>query len=449
MAITGRIEKDNPVIFFTGNCQAQHLAAIFNNGGLAEAYAIGLDRGFLPSFRGKVAKYVDVEQAALIAKEAAGDGRLVIAAAQMNLNGADETLFSAADRIVQFPHLHAFVFRPSEAGVSSEDPEAIRKLFYHDLKTVDRCQSMAGCKFGYATAIREQFRIRPMFHSHLHPGSYLTSLLVEDIARQIGLEFYEKSRPVIAEILRSEGLNFITDHPVGDITLQTLGCQWPSYDLYRNMIMNDRAGNSEFMLSNRDALVKLFGHETIYLQALMNALSASGKFDEAKEVSRELEYRAPGYVKTWFNRIDVERKSGASDDVIYAILSDADEAFNHNRLALHLRSLVALRIGRPEAGLEAAMRYHSNAPDLSFSVRPLIRILSQLGRDDEAADILRTHCDTLASQERDRLLSALQDVPTILARLTASPATVTTAPKMSRLKIVVERLSSSWGRAIT
>lgn len=412
MGLTGRIEKDKPVVFFNGNCQAQYLAAVFAHSGLVESYAIGNDRGFLPSFGGKVARYLSEGEALAIAADARSEGRQVIAATQVVEKGPVDGRFEGADREIKFPHLQLNSINPTEHGARGKDD--IHRLFRSDVITMQRSQDAAGAtRFAYATLIHEQFRREPLFHTVLHPGALLSALLAEDVAIKVGLSFYEKLRPIIADIKATEGMNFVSDHPLSRESIQVLGCEWRWYEVYRHTVAASRSDDPEFVLGNKKALNEFFGHETVYWQALMRSHLAVGQFDEARHASRELEYRAPGYVRTWFNRIDLERKASANDDVIEVILNDAASALRHSRQSLHLRAIVAMRVMKPEAGLEAARRYHEASPDIPFSVRPLVRILARLERRKEAVDVLRSHCATLGAQDRSRLLNALQDVPQV------------------------------------
>src|ERR1044072_4214395 len=416
MRMIGPLAKQKPVVFFSGNCQAQYLAAVFAHSNLVESYAIGVDRGFLPSYGGETVRYLSDDAAGVVAAQARSESREVIAATQVSNGGPVDGGFSGADREIKFPFLAMKTINPGASG-SSGDRELMRRLVSDNIKTMLRTQKLAGTtRLDYAEVVQHQFRYWPLFHSFLHPGATLSAMLVEDVAAQIGGPVYEKMRPIIAEILSTEGMNFVSDHPMSKADLEAFGCQWPWYELYRYIVIGSRQDESEYVLGNARVLGELFGHETIYWQAIMRSHVTVGNFDEARAASRELEYRSPGYIRTWFNRIDLERKAGSGADAVDEIVNSATTALRNGRQSLHLKALAAMRVGEPERGLEAARQYHEAAPDILLSVRPLIRILVCLDRQNEAVNVLRSSSSMLSQPDRATLLASLRDVPQIVSK---------------------------------
>lgn len=407
--------KDKLVLLFDGNCQAHHLAAVFRATGLAEAYAIGRDRGFIPSFRGILCRYIDENDAHAFVENAKSAGKRVIQVAQSTQMASEKmrSFSGLLDGVVRFPHLQCMIMNPGTAGIKVGSTDQIKRLYDLDLKTIERCQIRAGSKTDYAGLVREKQVDAPLFHSALHGGALLTSLLVKEVASQIGVDQRWTMRRAIAEIGRTEGINFITNHPMEDSVLSTLGFQWQDYDAYRRMILTDRTGDHAFVIDNERMLRRRFGHETLYWQAIMRARVAAGNFRGALKVSRVLERLAPGSVMTWFNRIDCERRAGADERRIGEVLHHAARSFGDNRQLIHLKSLVSLRLGRASAALSDAQHYFDLSDDLVDAIKPLLRSLMALGEVGMAEAVVKERARAIQVTERRRLAAAISDLPHI------------------------------------
>ncbi|KQW62852.1 MULTISPECIES: hypothetical protein [unclassified Ensifer] len=407
------MSKDDLIILFDGNCQSHHLSAVFDATGVADCYTIGRDRGFIPSFRGVLTKYVEDDHAHAFVEQAKKSGKSVVQASQSSPMAAEKlhSFSSQLDGIVRFPHLQCLAYKPEDTGIKVDGPEQLKRLYDLDLKIIERCQVRAGSQVDFAGLVRERQVHAPMFHMTLHAGALITALLVKDLARQLGDSATETVSEAAGEIERTEGINFVTHHPLDDRVLSTLGFQWEGYDDYRKLILSMKSNEFEFVLNNEDKLKQRFGHETIFWQAMMRARTISGDFVGAFEASDVLQRRCPGSVMTWFDRVDCERKAGATVERIDEILETAEAVFNGSRQFLHLRALVKLRLGRADDSLQDAEAYFRSADELFDSIKPMLRTLLALGRVEEAKQALSDRAAAIQMTERRRLASAIRDLP--------------------------------------
>ena len=119
---------------------------------------------------------------------------------------------------------------------------------------------------------------------------------------------------------------------------------------------------------------------------------------------------------TWFDRVDCERKAGATVERIDEILEAAEAVFNGSRQFLHLRALVKLRLGKADAGLPDAAAYFKAADELFDSIKPMLRTLLALGRVDEAKRTLSERAALIQMTERRRLAASIQDLPQLASQ---------------------------------
>lgn len=321
------------VVVFRGNCQAHHLAAIFDSSGLCDAYVCEPDYGFLPSFRGKIAKFVSESEAVTLLLKAKGSGRPTYLAQQFTpMAVADLTVYQPiVDAIIGYPFVQfEAMLPPYHINVESK-PERIKRVYAADISGMRQSQIDAGTSIDYAGFVEENHPKRPLFHTHGHPGPELTAMLFKDIAEQIGFEDYAVIEKVEAELRSQEGLSFESGHPIPKVVRQALDFHWPeSYELYCKMIEAITARDWTWICDNAQELEAQFPQDTQRLVA--NALAGLdlGLTPELGAIFEELVHREPGY--TYFWRLLLEYNIASDRTRIPDTLKRAAEAIRNSPL---------------------------------------------------------------------------------------------------------------------
>lgn len=384
------MHRDTPLIIFDGNCQGQHLSAILSASGIGECYAIGQDLGFLPSHLGHPCRYIDEEAALELVRKAKEAGRTVIQGSQSTPTSdqADMSYTSLVDKVVRYPHLQFFALSPDEC-TSRFGPRATpKRVFEMDLSVMAICQTRSATDVDFVEFIRGAAHDRPLFHTSLHPGGELTALAVRSFARQLPNAKEADIERAATFLERSEGMNFMTYHPIAESVTDMLGFHWgESYRLY-SRLMNlrvredwDAIAAEEFTF--RDA----FPDDTwLWLTLTEFHLARKSRRDVELCYQKLLEL-SPGNLHFWLLGLNIY--STFSDrGAMEALMHRASCFFQGQRIYSQLMAYFYLHIGNAELAAPYAWDYHSRTPDRGDGLVPILLVLWHLSRHDDIRQII-------------------------------------------------------------
>lgn len=378
-----------PIVFLDGNCQGQFLAAVLNATGTAEAYFVGGDLGFVPSYNRQPCHYIDEAQAVTLITKARDSGRTIVQGTQASplSDGRDTSYTTLVSRVVRYPHLQCFAQAPEEFEKRYQRRRSPSKILALDLGTIGVCQKRAASKLDFAAFIEEHGRSRPLFHTPLHPGGELGAMLYADFARQLCPDDEALIAHVQGRLASREGINFTTDHPVPASVLDDLGFDWGSqYTLYTEALYQAREGRWTELLNDHGRLLSKFPHETQILAALARAAIQSGECGLAYCLIDELLDLSPGHIHYWLMAFSFYRSQGDERSVI-ATVDRAKAFFGTQRQFSHLLAWVLIeRLMFVEAE-HYARDYQARTPDRYDGLIPLMRVLISTDRPHEARSL--------------------------------------------------------------
>lgn len=381
-----------PLLIFTGNCQAQHLGAIVRASGVAEAVFLGADWGFMPSYRGRVCRFLhkDRAESELAAEKAAGRRLILVSQASPLAKRAPSALaFERTDRQVEFPALSFWAMAPHRFKARYHaDPEPARVLEL-DFDSARRCQDKAKFPVDVAGFIEREIRSRSLFHTVNHPSGPVLARLVEGLAEQLrdeldGGALLEAAKDVEGR----EGLNFLTDHPVSADLRRQLGLDWDgSYDVYAGMltaIRQKRWQDLETLLAGDAAQ---FSEDTQFWRGRCQLAEARSDDAVALPSLQKLLSLCPGVPGPWLlqARYLVRRKR---PDEALALLPRAKEFFEGAPTfhAIAVRILLMLRdMPAAEAHAREIWTQSSDSIDAVF---PLIDVLYRRKKSAEVESLV-------------------------------------------------------------
>jgi len=293
---------DKPLLVFDGNCQAQHLAAIFESSGAVETVHIGRDFGFLPAFSGIPCRMRPTYALADTIKAARIRGQTIVRCSQVSPRAeVEESLGQGVDHVVLFPEVRFYTLRPDSFRKTFNAPHvSVKRIFDFDTKNTTYSQKKAAFPIDLAFHIGEISQSRSGFHTQNHPTGEILALIADGIVRQLaGIVDGSSIAPTIADLRASEGLNFRTDHPVAAETLKALGFDWGGkYEIYRQMIALGKDKCWVEFDKNAGAFAE-FEDETIYWEYRVGASLFRNAFDEARSGAEVLLAKSPGSAKYW------------------------------------------------------------------------------------------------------------------------------------------------------
>ena len=369
-----------PLVIFDGNCQAHHLAAIFDASGLAEGWVNGADYGTAPAFRGRLARYADEATCIRLGREARRAGRPVIQATQstpwseMKLTAYTDEV----DQVVRFPYLHCGIYQRGENAPGKA--AALRRAYEADLEVVAQCQGAAGSRFDFAGFIAAEQASRPLFHMHVHPGPALMSALVSDLGSGLGCVDEIALGAVASEMAATEGINVWTQHPLPAGTRDALGFAWgEGYDAYGALIEDRARRDWPEIVRRRSERECVFAADTQFWCGLFDAGIGLGSIDLAREAFDEVVRRSPGVPELWaaMHGFDRARRPELVDRAV--------RVFAGSRLLYYVLSRTASQDGDHATALRLGHWHQEAAEDLDDGFVPLSLAFKAAGRMDEAA----------------------------------------------------------------
>lgn len=374
-----------PLLIFDGNCQAHHLAAIFAGSGLADAYCLGEDYGFVPSYRGCGAEYIDRAGALALVKYCKSVGRKTYQITQSTqMSSALEVEYSSfVDKIIKFPFLQQYAIAPGAfERVYKRRLEPPRVLDF-DLRLMQLCQEKAESSFDFASYVRENSKSKFLFNTESHPRGYLVSRLFADIARQIEAVEAGDILDVVLNLEDDEGINHVTVHPVSKDLRDALGYDWgATYERYIN-ILKARS------LASWGDVIKLIGSEreiwndTQLLLAAAQAYLSLGAQGGKGTLFRRLTELSPGFVGSWSLRNQYWRTVGNENELLECRI-DMRQALRRGRYYSQARAWIEIQNGNYAEALTFARDYLERTPDRADGVVAYAKALSLLGQAEQA-----------------------------------------------------------------
>ena len=393
------------LIIFDGNCQAHHLAAIFEASGLAECVVNGRDFGTIPAFRGKLARYADESTCLTLMTEAKAIGRICVQATQSTpWSDATLTLYSPlADHVVRFPYLHCNIYLGAREPVAGRN---YRRLYEADLDVIGLCQQYARSVFDFRGFIEAEQRHRPLFHMHVHPGAALVAALVRDVGRQIEAIDPREVDRVADEMARGEGINIFTQHPFAKSVLATLGFQWnAAYDSYAAMIDAYRRHDWPAIIAGHSRYETAFSNETQFWFPLFQAAVVTGHDALVAEAFERLTMLSPGFPELWVMMYGYKARCPQS------LLDRAQTVFAGQRLLDYVLCRAATLRGDHGNALMLGERFLAASPDLNDGFIPLMLALLGAGKTELARNCASQFLDASDELRRPEIEAIMANYP--------------------------------------
>jgi hypothetical protein len=381
--------SDLPLIVFDGNCQSQHLAAIFRGAGVAETFAIGGDLGFVPSFRSTACRYTTSEDAEARIRQAKADGRLTLQVTQSSpmSDGQEFSYTSAVDGVVRFPHTQFYAVKPDLFAATFRVRPSVQRMYDMDLRAIATCQKRAGSGTDFSELLATLAKTSPPFHSETHPGGIFTAEMVMDIGRRMPLPDLARLEDAAAQLRRTEGINHVTYHPVDAEILDELGFDWgDSYRMFRQMLIYASRENWAAIIGRYPQYLETCAEDSQFWQISARAFAHAEMRDEAAHAFGKLLERTPGSLHSWLLAIYFHLDAGERDQA-EALMARAFDFYQGQRGYSQLMAFVMLRMSNLQEAETHAREYLANTPDRSEGVLPLVKVLGVSGRTEEARNI--------------------------------------------------------------
>lgn len=405
--------RSAPLIIFDGNCQAHQLAAIFNASGLARAYCIGEDYGFVPSYRGIGASFLTREEATGLVKFAKSSGGRVYQASQTTqmqeyLTTEYTTL---VDDVIKFPFLQSYAIAPHEFDKVYRRNVEPNRLLGLDIQLMRVVQEKALATFDFAEFISNAGATRPLFNTQNHPRGELTANLFLEVCR--GVEGIRESdaEAVAFDLRTQEGINHITVHPISEGVLSALGYDWGhKYEKFRRVIHSlgasqwtkviDEALDKDLDLENDSQLLFALGRATLNL----------GTAQEHMHLFQRLTYLTPGFIHSWLMRAEATKKDTNGGDW-KNLLADLRSALGSARYYSHARAWLEIHIGNYQDANSYALDYLERAPDCVDAILPISKAMALAGSLDSARQTFLQYAKDRGDGDVVYLKAFLNDLP--------------------------------------
>ncbi|OCJ68588.1 hypothetical protein A6U97_08010 [Agrobacterium tumefaciens] len=381
--------RSAPLIIFDGNCQAHHLAAIFNASGLARAYCIGEDYGFVPSYRGIGANFITTDEAAGLVKFAKSNGGRAYQASQTTqMQDYLTTEYTGlVDDVIKFPFLQNYAIAPHEFEKVYRRHVEPKRLLGLDIKLMQLVQQKASSKFDFADFFSNAGSTRPLFNTHNHPRGELTAALFLEVCKGIDSISEREASAVAFDLRAKEGINHITVHPVSENVLSDLGYDWGErYAKFRRVIeflgasrwteVIEEAQDKSLDLENDSQLLLAFGRASLRV----------GTAHEHMRLFKRLTYLTPGYIHSWLIRAEATRKDNGGGDW-QALLADLRSSLGNGRYYSHTRAWLEIQNGDFQHAHLFAMDYLERTPDRVDAILAITKALSLAGSVESAREI--------------------------------------------------------------
>lgn len=382
-----------PLLIFDGNCQAQQLAAIVKSTGIADTIHVGGDWGFVPAYRGMMVELVPAEREAEVLAEARARGAKLIQVSQVSPRRRHKFShpLEGIDKRLLFPELRFWAMSPQKFHASFKAEADPERIFQLDLDSARASQEKSQFPVDMAAYVEREAHRRPLFHAVNHCGGAILARLIDGLAElfQTDLDI-AALRSAAAELDRSEGLNYETDHPVTAEVRSRLGFDWgPSYDAYEEMLVATRLRNWDALQRNKDRYQALFGGDSQYWKTVAT-LGAARKDDSvALPAFALLLERYPGLTGPWLHLASYLKGTGREDEV-RALIATAESSLQGLSLFHSVASRLYFLLG-DLANAEAHARiYLQRSPGNANATTPLLQVLLRQNRSEEARTILAT-----------------------------------------------------------
>ncbi|MBA3519150.1 MAG: hypothetical protein H0T75_16285 [Rhizobiales bacterium] len=385
-----------PLIIFDGNCQAQHLAAIFAGSGLADTRHVGKNFGFVPAYNGVGCRIIEPEAVLPLVEAARANGQKII---QVSQSSPFQQKFAGpvidhVDHRAFVPEFRFFSMAPKqfEEFFKIKAP-SIQRLFDMDLKNGAIAQKKSGFGVDVAGYIAENVKKRSLFHYVNHPNGSIISLLLRGLGEQLNgcVDISLLSRTA-EEIQEKEGLNFTSSHPVRSEVRKELNLSWgTSYDVYSRMMRSLRSKDWHGLLASRDLYEGYFSEDTQFWEAMAQSLrNASKDVEDTFFAFERLLQLSPGYSVYWTWYFDFLLKQRQRDTAL-SVYQRAHEFFGDSNSFNVIASQVESRLGNLEKAETHAWRYYNDSGKNMRAAFPLMSILARRQRGDDLSRIYQAH----------------------------------------------------------
>ena len=400
--------RKTPLLIFDGNCQAHHLAAIFDGAGLAEAYCTGEDYGFVPSYMGTSTVYCTLEEALSYVSLAKSAGRTVIQVSQSTQMQAEASTeyTPLVDKIVKFPYLQYYCISPDEFRKVYGRTPASQRMLDFDLSLMGLCQDKAQSRFDFVSFVRDVGRQKLLFNTHSHPRGPLMSRLFLEVAQKADVFDDREVDALRQELEGTEGINHVTIHPISSEIIESLGFDWgEQYSLLTACLTaafeNDWAEVVRLCEASPYTI-----NDSQLLLALGRAYLHLGDLEGHGWVYKRLTDLSPGFMHAWFLRLDFWRRLG-NDIEMRECRLEMRRALGNSRYYSQTRAWMDIQDGQLESALQYAYDYLQRSPDMADGIVVYAKALALMGRSDEARDAFYTYACNSGVENLEGILHQL------------------------------------------
>lgn len=381
-------QQHTPLLIFDGNCQAHHLAAIFKGSGLAEAYCIGEDYGFVPTYQGATTSYCAPDEAMAYIEQAKVRGRAAYQVSQSTQMqaAADTTYRPLVDAVIKFPFLQYYCIAPQAFEDTYQRKLPPQRVLDFDLSLMRLCQAKAESVTDFAAYVQDAGQRTMLFNTESHPRGVLMSLLFLQIARAIPSLDAQNIEDVAARLEFEEGINHVTAHPVSDDILDALGFDWgETYDALRETLIASSRRNWLEVVHLASGASNLWNDSQL-LSALGRAYLELRDLNNKGHVYRRLTELSSGYIHSWLLRSQYWQLLG-NEEELRKCRRDMRVALRHNRYYSQTRAWMGIQNGDLDRALAYGLDYLQRTPDRADGVVPYVKALSLMGRSTEAKEV--------------------------------------------------------------
>lgn len=215
------------------------------------------------------------------------------------------------------------------------------------------------------------------------------SLLFRNVATGIKELDLQDVDNVATHLKIDEGINHVTVHPTSGDILQELGFDWgPDYAVLRDTLVAAASADWQRVIVLCEGTSNTLGDSQL-LMALGRAYIATGQMERKGAIYKRLTDLSPGFMHSWLLRAQYWGTVGDAAELAECRLQ-LRQALRHSRYYSQTRAWMDIQAGNLEQGLGFAYDYLQRTPDRADGIVPYAKILTLLGRVNEARETFYT-----------------------------------------------------------
>ena len=401
-----------PLLIFDGNCQAHHLAAIFESSGLAETYSIGDDYGFVPSYQGVTTKYCTIDEAMIYVRQAKTLKRPVYQISQSTQmqDASHHDYRSLVDGVIKFPFLQYYCIVPERFQSIYKNRRSPKQILDFDLSLMRLCQEKAESSIDYVSFVRQEGKRTLLFNTENHPRGILVAQMFLDVATQ--LPFLDKKivADVAIDLDNSEGINHVTVHPISSEVREMLDFRWGDDYVLLVEILNARSHANWVDVMRLCASAPNFWNDSQLLMAFNQACMAINDLENKGDYFFRLTQLLPGFVHSWLLRYQYWQRLNDESEMRQCRI-EVRRALRGSRYYSMTRGWMEIQDGCFDESLNYGIDYLQRTPDRADGIVLYTKSLCLLGRHDEAKKIFYEFAMNRGISDLGNVISQLDNLP--------------------------------------